>query len=216
MTPDTGPRAGIRTEHSGPPKGRSCTPILQKSWAARHGLMLGSLDRGRCGKVTGSRSGPPGLGGRGRGSQTPMRRCDWATNDLAIRYHDEEWGVPVHDDRRLVRVPRSSKAPRRASVGTPSSSKREGYRRAFDRFDPAAVARYDGARRSSAARRPRHHPQPAEGRLGHRNARAFLEVQEEFGGFDAYIWRFVGGAPITNSWRTPRGGPGPDGRCPMR
>ena len=131
---------------------------------------------------------------------TPPRRCEWAKTALSIRYHDEEWGVPVHDDRTLFEFLVLEGAQAGLSWET-ILKKRENFRAAFDRFDPAKVARY--ARRK------------AERLLGDagiirnrlkidsaiRNAKAFLAVQEAFGSFDAYLWPFVGGRPRHNARR---------------
>ncbi|MEW6542766.1 MAG: DNA-3-methyladenine glycosylase I [Nitrospirota bacterium] len=130
-----------------------------------------------------------------------MTRCAWATTDPAVRYHDGEWGVPVHDDRRLFEFLILEGAQAGLSWET-ILKKREAYRAAFDRFDPRAVARYDGKK----IRRLLADPGIVRNRLkiaaAIRNARAFLAVQREFGSFDAYIWRFVGGKPIVNRRRS--------------
>ena len=129
----------------------------------------------------------------------PMR-CPWANNELAIRYHDEEWGVPVHDDRRLFEFLILEGAQAGLSWHT-ILRKRENYRAAFDGFDPARVARYD--RRKIA--RLLADPGIVRNRLkvasAVANARAFLDVQDEFGSFDQYCWRFVDGRPRVNTWR---------------
>jgi len=129
-------------------------------------------------------------------------RCSWCGDDpLYIRYHDDEWGVPVHDDRRLFEMLILEGAQAGLSWIT-ILRKRPAYRRAFDRFDPRKVARYDARKiRSLLA---------DAGIVRNRlkiestitNARAFLEVQREFGSFDDYVWRFVGGRPIQNRRRT--------------
>lgn len=128
--------------------------------------------------------------------------CEWArTHELNRRYHDEEWGVPLHDDRRLFEFLILEGAQAGLSWLT-ILRKRENYRRAFDGFDPEKVARY-GARKVAALLRDegivrnRLKVQSAVG-----NARAFLAVREEFGSFDRYVWRFVDGRPIVNRWRT--------------
>jgi DNA-3-methyladenine glycosylase I len=127
-----------------------------------------------------------------------MKRCAWAENDPLIeRYHDAEWGVPLHDDRRLFELLILEGAQAGLSWST-ILRKRDAYRRAFDGFDPAIVARYGKANvRSLLA---------DSGIVRNRlkiestisNAAAFLEVSEEFGSFDAYIWRFVGGEPVVH------------------
>ena len=129
-------------------------------------------------------------------------RCQWATsgNKLYFDYHDYEWGVPQHDDRVLFEFLILEGAQAGLSWST-ILNKREGYRKAFSGFDPEKVARYDQARihkllQDSAIVRNRLKVESAVV-----NARAFLEVQEEFGSFDVYIWRFTGGKPVQNSWK---------------
>jgi len=128
-------------------------------------------------------------------------RCRWATNPLSIRYHDEEWGVPVHDDRRFFEFLILEGAQAGLSWDT-ILRKRENYRVAFDHFDPEIVARY---KRTKVARLLRD-----EGIVRNRlkiasavaNAKAFLEVQREFGSFDRYIWQFTGGRALRNAWKS--------------
>ena len=129
-------------------------------------------------------------------------RCPWGASDpLYVDYHDEEWGVPLHDDRRLFEMLVLEGAQAGLSWLT-ILKRRDGYRRAFDRFDPRKVARYDDA----AVARLLADDGIIRNRLKVRsavaNARAFLDVQREFGSFDAYIWRFVDGRPIQNAWQT--------------
>jgi DNA-3-methyladenine glycosylase I len=129
-------------------------------------------------------------------------RCAWAGTDPAmIRYHDDEWGVPSHNDRHLFEMLILEGAQAGLSWST-ILHRRDAYRRAFSRFDPRAVARYDAARRRALL----HDPGIVRNRLkidgAVRNARAFLEVQREFGSFDTYIWQFVGGKPIVRRPRT--------------
>jgi DNA-3-methyladenine glycosylase I len=132
-----------------------------------------------------------------RGAQRPraITRCGWAGEDpLMIRYHDEEWGVAVHDDRKLFEMLILEGAQAGLSWST-ILHKRENYRRAFDGFDVRKVARYDARRVARLL--------GDEGIVRNRlkvgatvgNARAFLEVQREHGSFDAFVWSFVGGAP---------------------
>ena len=130
-----------------------------------------------------------------------MNRCGWARNDLAIRYHDEEWGVPVHDDRRWFEFLILEGAQAGLSWDT-ILRKREHYRRVFAGFDPDAVARFDEARIESLLADPGIVRNRLKVTSAVKNARAFLKVQEEFGSFDAYIWRFVEGRPVRNAWRT--------------
>lgn len=125
-------------------------------------------------------------------------RCAWATNELAIRYHDEEWGVPVHDDLTLFEFLILEGAQAGLSWNT-ILNKRENYRRAFDGFDPNKVARY-GKRKTQQLLLD---PGIVRNRLkigaAVENAKAFLRVQQEFGSFDRYLWQFVGGRPIVNA-----------------
>jgi DNA-3-methyladenine glycosylase I len=126
-------------------------------------------------------------------------RCAWARNPLAIRYHDEEWGVPQHDDARLFEFLILEGAQAGLSWDT-ILRKRENYRAAFDHFNPLRVARYD--------RRKIHSLLQDDGIIRNRlkiasavqNAEAFLQVQDKFGSFDRYIWQFVGGKPKVNAW----------------
>jgi DNA-3-methyladenine glycosylase I len=130
----------------------------------------------------------------------PIVRCSWASNGLAIEYHDREWGVPQHDDRVLFEFLILEGAQAGLSWDT-ILRKRDNYRKAFDGFDPEKVARY-GQRKTQQLLRD-------EGIIRNRlkiasavrNAKAFLAVQKEFGSFDRYIWQFVGGKPRVNSWK---------------
>jgi DNA-3-methyladenine glycosylase I len=128
------------------------------------------------------------------------KRCRWPGNPLAIRYHDREWGVPVRDDRRFFEFLVLEGAQAGLSWST-ILNKREGYRRAFSEFDPVKVARFAESR----IRRLLENPSIVRNRLkiesAVANARAFLAVQEEFGTFDAYCWRFVDGRPRVNRWK---------------
>lgn len=133
-----------------------------------------------------------------------MRRCEWADSDpLYLEYHDREWGVPVHDDRLLFEFLILEGAQAGLSWLT-ILRKRENYRQAFAGFDPEKVAAFDESHieallADSGIVRNRLKIQSAV-----YNARAFLEVQREFGSFSDYIWRFVGGKPIINSWTSIR------------
>jgi DNA-3-methyladenine glycosylase I len=122
---------------------------------------------------------------------------------MAIRYHDDEWGVPVHDDRRLFEFLILEGAQAGLSWDT-ILKKRENYRTAFDGFDPERVARYD--RRN--VERLLKNPGLVRNRLkiasAVQNARALLKVQEELGSFDHYLWQFVEGKPRVNAWKQPR------------
>lgn len=128
-------------------------------------------------------------------------RCSWATNELAVRYHDEEWGKPVHDDRMLFEFLILEGAQAGLSWNT-ILNKRENYRKAFDRFDPARVARFDRRKVQSLLRDPGIVRNKLKVAAAVENAKAFLRIQEEFGTFDRYIWQFVGGKPRVNRWKT--------------
>jgi DNA-3-methyladenine glycosylase I len=128
-------------------------------------------------------------------------RCGWARNELAARYHDEEWGVPLHDDRAIFEFLTLESAQAGLSWDT-ILRKRERYREVFDQFDPEAVARYDDAKVAELLADPGIIRNKMKINAAIQNARAFLAVRDEFGSFDAYIWRFVDGRPIVNTWRT--------------
>ena len=129
-----------------------------------------------------------------------VKRCSWPSTELDIAYHDAEWGVPVHDDRVFFEFLTLEGAQAGLSWST-ILRKRENYRRAFAGFDPKKVARFTASQTQKLLQ--------DEGIVRNRlkiestvtNARAFLEVQKEFGSFDRYVWRFVGGKPIQNSRR---------------
>ncbi len=134
----------------------------------------------------------------------PKKTCNWTTtNTLMIHYHDTEWGVPLHDDRKLFEylILDGFQAGVSWSVVL---SKRENFRKAFHNFDPRRVARYT----DKDVRRLLADPGIIRNRLKIRaainNAQRFLEVQKEFGSFDKYIWSFVGGKPIRNGFKTIR------------
>jgi DNA-3-methyladenine glycosylase I len=137
----------------------------------------------------------------GRLDMSTKNRCTWARNELSIPYHDEEWGVPVHDDRLLFEFLVLEGAQAGLSWDT-ILRKRIRYREVFDNFDPALVARY-GKRKVNALLAD-------AGIVRNRlkvdsaitNAQAVLKVAEEFGTFDQYIWQFTGGRPRVNEWRT--------------
>ncbi|HET7441672.1 MAG TPA: DNA-3-methyladenine glycosylase I, partial [Terriglobales bacterium] len=128
-------------------------------------------------------------------------RCQWARNPLSIRYHDEEWGVPAHDDRLLFEFLILEGAQAGLSWDT-ILQKRENYRLAFSGFDPALVARYDRKQLSRLLKDAGIVRNRLKIASAVRNAKAFLEVQKEFGSFDHYAWQFVGGSPRTNSWKS--------------
>jgi len=134
-------------------------------------------------------------------NRTNVVRCSWARNGLSISYHDREWGVPLHDDRALFEFLILEGAQAGLSWDT-ILKKRDNYRAAFDGFDPHKIARYN-RRKVLALMRD-------EGIVRNRlkilsavkNAKAFLAVQKEFGSFDRYVWQFVGGKPLVNSWKS--------------
>jgi DNA-3-methyladenine glycosylase I len=131
-----------------------------------------------------------------------VTRCPWAGSDpLYVAYHDREWGVPVHDDRRWFEMLVLEGAQAGLSWLT-ILRKREHYRRAFAGFDPRAVARFDARTVARLLRDPGivRNRLKVEGAV--RNARAFLRVQEQHGSFDAWLWAFAGGRPLRNRWRT--------------
>ncbi len=135
----------------------------------------------------------------------PLKRCAWAGGDDSpmVRYHDREWGVPVHDDRRHYEFLVLEGAQAGLSWST-VLNKREGYRRAFSDFDPGRVARYTEGRILKLLRDPAIVRNRLKIESAVANAKAFLAVQEEFGSFDAYCWRFVGGRPHVNVWEATR------------
>lgn len=129
-----------------------------------------------------------------------MKRCDWPKNDLAIKYHDEEWGVPLHNDQKLFEFIVLEGAQAGLSWDT-ILRKRENYRKAFANFDAQKVAGYTKRKIEGLLQN--------EGIIRNRlkvtstisNARAFIAVQNEFGSFDNYIWQFVNGNTIKNAWK---------------
>lgn len=129
-------------------------------------------------------------------------RCAWTGADPLYRdYHDQEWGVPVHDDRLLFEFLILEGAQAGLSWIT-ILRKRESYRAAFENFDPAVVARFDEQKQAELLANPGIVRNRLKVASAISNARAFLQVQEQFGSFDAYLWRFVDGRPIQNSWRS--------------
>jgi len=135
----------------------------------------------------------------------PPKRCSWASVDgpLLLQYHDDEWGVPVHRDRKHFEVLVLSGAQAGLSWSL-VLKKREGYRRAFDGFDPEKVALYSERRIQRLTSDPEIIRNRMKIAAAVRNARAFLKIQEEFGDFDSYCWRFVGGRPKLNHWKATR------------
>ncbi len=129
---------------------------------------------------------------------TPIR-CPWASDDLSIRYHDEEWGAPVHDDATFFEFLILEGAQAGLSWDT-ILKKRENYRAAFDNFDPKKIARYDRRKVQTLMNNAGIIRNRLKIASAVQNAKAFLKVQDDFGSFDAYIWQFTGGSPRVNSW----------------
>lgn len=133
---------------------------------------------------------------------TTVKRCDWVGADpLYLAYHDQEWGVPLHDDRRLFEMLILEGAQAGLSWIT-ILRKRETYRQAFDNFEAAKIAGYDERKIEALLANPGIVRNRRKVEAAILNARACLAVQQEFGSFDAYIWQFVGGQPRQNTWRT--------------
>ena len=143
------------------------------------------------------------MSGPSRSGTAAAKRCTWATTDDLIRYHDAEWGVPVHDDRTLFEFLCLEGAQAGLSWET-ILRKRPAYAEAFAGFDPPAVARFRAARVERLLRNPGIVRNRLKVESAVANARAFLAVQAEFGSFAAYAWQFVGGKPIDGRRR--RGG----------
>lgn len=137
------------------------------------------------------------------GTSPAVVRCHWASNETNVAYHDEEWGVPVHDERTWFEFLTLEGAQAGLSWDT-VLKKRERYRETFAAFDPARVARFDPGK----IRQLMGDPGIIRNRLKIAatisNAKSFLQVQKEFGSFDAFIWELVGGKPIQNHWKTHR------------
>ena len=144
-----------------------------------------------------------------------MTRCAWAAgSDLLMAYHDQEWGVPIHDDRVLFEFLILEGAQAGLSWST-ILNKRPAYRAAFDRFDPRKVARYDEAKIAALLEDAGIVRNRLKIRAAVRNAKAFLAVQKEFGSFDSYIWQFAGGSPLQNRRRSRKTcPPAPPNRTP--
>jgi DNA-3-methyladenine glycosylase I len=136
-----------------------------------------------------------------RSKEKKITRCSWATDDRSIAYHDQEWGVPVHDDRRWFEFLILEAAQAGLSWDT-ILRKRENYRRAFANFDPAIVARYEQRKVEDLLADPGIVRNRLKVTSAVQNARSFLKVQAEFGSFDAFIWRFVDGKPVRNARRS--------------
>jgi DNA-3-methyladenine glycosylase I len=131
-------------------------------------------------------------------------RCGWGTTDPLYRaYHDREWGVPLHDDRRLFEL-LCLEGAQAGLAWITILRKRPAYRRAFDRFDPRKMARYDAARTRALLRDPGIVRNRLKVRGAVTNARAFLALRAEHGRFDRFLWSFVGGETRQNAWRSLR------------
>ena len=130
-----------------------------------------------------------------------MNRCPWPKSELMIRYHDEEWGVPVHDDRLLFEFLILEGAQAGLSWDT-ILKKREHYKRVYDNFDAKKIAKYDSRKVAELLADPGIVRNRLKVAASIQNAKAFLAVQKEFGSFDAYIWQFVGGKPIVHKLRS--------------
>ena len=129
-----------------------------------------------------------------------MKRCEWSTSDIAyIEYHDKEWGVPVHDDRKLFEMLLLEGAQAGLSWIT-ILKRRETYRLAYDGFDPGKIVQWDIKKMDSLLKDPGIIRNRRKIEAAKTNAGAFLRVAGEFGSFDKYIWAFVGGQPIHNGW----------------
>ncbi len=128
-------------------------------------------------------------------------RCGWARNELSVRYHDQEWGVPEHDDRKLFEFLILEGAQAGLSWDT-ILRKRENYRAAFDGFDPEAIARYDRKKMAALMKDAGIIRNRLKIESAIKNARAFLAVRGDTGSFDQYIWQFVGASPRVNSFRS--------------
>ena len=130
-----------------------------------------------------------------------QKRCDWPAEDaLMITYHDTEWGTPEHDDRKLFELLLLDNMQAGLSWRT-ILHKRENFRAAFDNFEPAKIARYQQRKIDSLLTNPGIIRNRLKIKAAVTNAQCVLEIQQEFGSFDAYIWQFVGGKPIRNKWK---------------
>jgi DNA-3-methyladenine glycosylase I len=132
---------------------------------------------------------------------TTLVRCSWPSNPLSIAYHDQEWGAPVHDDRTLFEFLILEGAQAGLSWDT-VLKKRDNYRNAFANFDPKKVSRFDRRKVKALLKDPGIIRNRLKIESTISNAKAFLQVQKEFGSFDAYIWTFVNGKPLQNNWKT--------------
>jgi DNA-3-methyladenine glycosylase I len=133
-------------------------------------------------------------------SPETLVRCRWASNPWNTSYHDEEWGVPLHDDRKWFELLTLEGAQAGLSWDT-VLRKRERYREVFDGFDPEKVARYNAKKVKQLLADPGIIRNRLKIAATISNAQAFLKVQQDFGSFDAYVWRFVNGQPKQNAWK---------------
>ena len=136
-----------------------------------------------------------------------VKRCAWAlSSQQYLDYHDKEWGVPVHDDRKLFEmlILEGVQAGLNWSL---ILKKRDGYLQAFDGFDAHKIAHYDDRKVQELLANPEIVRNRLKIQAAIQNARAFLELQSQYGSFDAFLWRFVGGQPIQNAWQTLQGIP---------
>lgn len=128
-----------------------------------------------------------------------VERCGWARNELAIHYHDTEWGVPLHDDQKLFEFLILEGAQAGLSWDT-ILAKRDNYRAAFDNFDAVKISAYDERKLAELLQNAGIIRNRLKIASAVQNAKAYLKTVEEFGTFDRYIWQFVGGKPIVNAW----------------
>ena len=133
-------------------------------------------------------------------AKTEPIRCAWASNELSIPYHDKEWGTPMHDDIVLFEFLVLEGAQAGLSWDT-ILKKRDNYRAVLDGFDPARIAKYNSRKSESLMKNPGIVRNRLKIASVTKNAKAFLEIQKEFGSFDKYVWQFVGGKPKVNSWQ---------------
>ncbi|MGI8668894.1 MAG: DNA-3-methyladenine glycosylase I [Aridibacter sp.] len=135
-----------------------------------------------------------------------MKRCEWAKNDLAIKYHDEEWGVPLYDDQKLFEFLILEGSQAGLSWDT-ILAKRENYRKVFDNFDPKKIAEYNDRKFDELMQNAGIVRNRLKIKSAIQNANAFLKVVDELGSFDKYIWGFVDGKPIRNKYKKPEAVP---------
>jgi DNA-3-methyladenine glycosylase I len=138
--------------------------------------------------------------------RNPPVRCPWPSGEQYVKYHDTEWGVPVHDDRVLYEFLLLEGAQAGLSWET-ILKKRDNYREAFDQFDPNLIAKYGKRKQQSLLSNPGIVRNRLKVESAIKNAQAFLAVREEFGTFDNYVWDFVGSHSIHNAWRSPKNVP---------